>query len=575
LEESQLNARKSLALVALALAGVAPAHAQDSKARITVMTFKSAEKGMGAKAADELRNQIKDKFDVKDVYVLPSKDVNNTLEQSGFSASEPLAPNDEKALANLLRADEYITGTVSKAPTGDYTVAARMVLARDVTLSQALPPATNRKIGDAMDNVSKSVRDALKQMPGEQDCVSKARAGDNAGAIAAAEKGIAAYPQATLARLCLANVYYAQLQKATTHADSVTLANSVLGVTRVIAQQDPMSVAALTFNAQLYKVIGDSAQSRAALLALIRADPNNDKLITQVVNELAGSGHAAEAIPLVKELLDRTPGDPQLLRTSFLVDLAASDWQSAVAAGPELIRADTAAADTTYFTRMAAAYMNLNQATDSAQAITVLQAGVQKFPNNAEMLLSLASALRKANRVPESVVVLKRAIAANPNNPQALLLLADSYSQANQPDSVAALLQRAASLPGADKHTLAQYALGQGSNMYKAANASKDRAAYQAAIKMLQLSDGIEPSVDAKFIAGVSAFSVAQSSYNEANTSKSCPLATMAHDALVLAQTGIQAGMTNDTYKAGAAQYLPVITQFLPASAAQVKKFCK
>jgi hypothetical protein len=111
--------------------------------------------------------------------------------------------------------------------------------------------------------------------------------------------------------------------------------------------------------------------------------------------------------------------------------------------------------------------------------------------------------------------------------------------------------------------------------MYKAANASKDRAAYQAAIKMLQLSDGIEPSVDAKFIAGVSAFSVAQSSYNEANTSKSCPLATMAHDALVLAQTGIQAGMTNDTYKAGAAQYLPVITQFLPASAAQVKKFCK
>ena len=74
-----MNARYSLALAALALAGVAPVHAQDAKARITVMTFQSQEKGTGAKAADELRNQLKDKFNPKDVYVLPTKDVNNTL----------------------------------------------------------------------------------------------------------------------------------------------------------------------------------------------------------------------------------------------------------------------------------------------------------------------------------------------------------------------------------------------------------------------------------------------------------------------------------------------------------------
>ncbi|HEY8309354.1 MAG TPA: hypothetical protein VIG47_02300, partial [Gemmatimonadaceae bacterium] len=303
------------------------------------MTFQSAEKGTGAKAADQLRDQLKDKFNPKDVYVLPTKDVNNTLEQSGFSASEPLAANDEKALANLLRADEYVTGAISKTPTGPYTVDARMVLARDNTLSQALPVATAAKIGDAMDAVSKSVREAMKQLDGEHSCISKARGGDIPGALAAARQGIAAYPQATLARLCEANVFYSQYQKATTHADSVSLADSVLGVTRLIAQQDPKSVAALTFNAQLYKVIGDSAQARATLLALIRADPGNDKLITEIVNELAGSGHANDAIPLVKELLERSPGDPQLLHTAFLVYLAASDWQSAVATGPELIRA--------------------------------------------------------------------------------------------------------------------------------------------------------------------------------------------------------------------------------------------
>ena len=570
-----MNARYPLALSALALAAVTSAHAQDAKSRITVMTFQSSEKGAGAKAADQLRDQLRDKFDAKDVYVLPTKDVNNTLVQSGFSPTEPLAPSDEKALANLLRADEYVTGDITKGATGPFTVDARLVLARDNTLSQALPPATSPKIGDATDAVSKSVRDAMKQLDGEQECISKARGGDNAGALAAARKGVAAYPQATLARLCIANVFYTEYQKSANHADSVSLADSVLSVTRLIAQQDPMSVAALKFNAELYKVIGDSTDARATLLALIRADPTNDKLITQIVNELAGSGHAKDAEPLVKELLDRSPGDPQLLHTAFLVYLAANDWTQAIATGPELIHADTSAADPSYYTRMAAAYTNMGQASDSALAITTLQAGTQKYPNNPDLLLSLASSLRRANRAPEAVDVLKRAIAANPNNPQALLLLADSYSQANQPDSVGALLARAATLPGADKSTLSQYALGQGNNMYKAANASKDRNQFLAAIKMLQISDSIQPSVDAKFLTGVSAFSVAQSAYNEANTSKSCPLAQLAQQNLALAQTGFEAGATDDKYKPAATQYLPVIAQFLPASAAQVKKFCK
>ncbi|MDQ2890974.1 MAG: tetratricopeptide repeat protein, partial [Gemmatimonadota bacterium] len=275
--------------------------------------------------------------------------------------------------------------------------------------------------------------------------------------------------------------------------------------------------------------------------------------------------------------LDRSPGDPQLLHTAFLVYLAASDWQSAVTTGPELIRADTSAADASYYTRMAAAYMNMNQAADSALAITTLQAGADRFPSNSDLQLGLASSLRRANRAPEAVAVLKRALAANPNNPQALLLLADSYAQASPPqyDSVAAVLQRAAGSQGADKATIAQYALGQGNNMYKAANQSKDRNQFLSAIKMLQLSDAIQPSVDAKFLAGVSAFSVAQGAYNEANTSKSCPLAQLARDNLALAQTGLQAGAADDKYRAPANQFLPVIGQFRPAAEAQVKKFCR
>lgn len=570
-EEAQLNPRFSLAIAALTCAAASSANAQVAKTRITVMTFQSPDKGNGSKAADQLRDQLSKQFNAKDVYVLPTKDVTNTLESSGFSASEPLAPNDEKALANLLRADDYVTGQVTKTPTGAYQVATRLVITRDNTLSQALPAVTSGKVGDAMGNVAKAVKDAMRQLDAEQSCVSKARTGDAAGAVAAARQGIAAYPNATLARLCIANVYYTQYAKATTHADSLRLADSVLAVTRVIAQQDPSSTAALRFNAELYKVRGDSTQARQALVDLIRADPTNDKLIAQVVNELAGSGHAQDAEPLVKELIARNPGDPQALRTAFLVYLAASDWQNAVAAGPELIKADTAFADSSYYVRMATAYQNLN---DTTHALTALQSGVQKYPNNSTLLLQYASSLRKAGQSAQAADIIKRAVAARPNDPQAQLLLADTYAKANQPDSVATVLERAASLPGADKSTIAQYALGQGNDAYKAANASKDRADFQRAIKLLQLSDRVQPSTDAKFLTGAAAFSIAQSAATDANAQKSCTLAQTAHDALNLAATGLQAGATDDKYKAAAAQYLTYVPQFRPAIDAQVKKFC-
>ncbi|MGI8765549.1 MAG: tetratricopeptide repeat protein [Gemmatimonadaceae bacterium] len=567
-----MNSRFVVALAALTCAAAGSVHAQDAKSRITVMTFQSQEKGNGAKAADELRGRLTKQFNPKDVYVLPTKDVTNTLESSGFSASDPLAPTEEKALANLLRADDYVTGQVTKSPAGAYQVNARLVVTRDNTLSQALPVATSGKVADAMDAVAKSAKDAMRQLDGEQSCVNKARAGDAAGALAAARQGIAAYPNATLARLCMANVYYTQYAKATTHADSVRLADSVLTVTRVIAQQDPASTAALRFNAELYKVRGDSTQARQTLVQLIRADPTNDKLIGQVVNELAGSGHAQDAVPLVKELLARNPGDPPALRTAFLVYLAANDWQSAVTTGPELIKADTTAADSSYYVRMAAAYQALNQA---PQALATLQAGTQRYPKNTTLLLAYASGLRKSGQGAQAADIVRRAVAAKPNDPQALLLLADTYAQANQPDSVGAVLQRAATLPGADKNIIAQYALVQGNNAYKAANASKDRADFQRAIKLLQLSDQIQGSTDAKFLTGAAAFSIAQSAANDANTQKSCPLAQTAQTNLNLAAAGLQAGSTDDKYKAAATQYLTYVPQFRPAIDAQVKKFCR
>jgi hypothetical protein len=86
--------------------------------RVMVAVFRSGDKGLGVQAADAVRGRMGSEFPFKQVYVLPKQDITATLEASGFPVTEALEPHDQKALATLLRADEYVTGTATKTATG-------------------------------------------------------------------------------------------------------------------------------------------------------------------------------------------------------------------------------------------------------------------------------------------------------------------------------------------------------------------------------------------------------------------------------------------------------------------------
>jgi hypothetical protein len=62
---------------------------------------------------------------LKQLWVIPKNDVTATLEASGFPTTEALAPHDARALAQLLRADEYIVGTITKSDSAATTFVAR------------------------------------------------------------------------------------------------------------------------------------------------------------------------------------------------------------------------------------------------------------------------------------------------------------------------------------------------------------------------------------------------------------------------------------------------------------------
>jgi len=303
--------------------------------------------------------------------------------------------------------------------------------------------------------------------------------------------------------------------------------------------------------------------------SLAAADPTNIRLIQDVINEYAQLKHPEQAVPLIRDLLQNNPGDPQLLNLAWLVYLNAKDYQGAIDVGNEMVRVDTAQATANYYTRLAAAYGALNQPQKATEAAAL---GAKKFPNDAHLLLIAANSLFRAGQLQQALDAAKKAIAADPKNPQGYFLLATIQGALNQYDDVINTLNQAKTA-GADPSGLSQIALQQGSNAFKAGQASKDRADFQRAIRFLQLSDQLQSSADAKFLLGASAFSLGQSAVNDANDKKSCDLARMARDAFNLASINLPAG--GQKYPTEAAQLLTAIPQFTPAVDNEVKRFCK
>ncbi len=549
-----------IAMAAIVAVPVAGASAQrrppEPVPRVMVTTFQSAEKELGVKAAEELRNRITRDVDARKVFVIPKADIAKTLEASGYPTTEALQPNDAKALATLLRADEYIDGVVTKTPTG-VKVEARLILARDQNLGQPLPAVEVGKVEQAAAAISKSYQTAREQLAPEKECYTLFREGKNQEAVQKARSALSKYPNGTIAAVCLANAYSALKQQ-----------DSVLAVSERIVAADPRNIPALRFLAEIYQTKNDPKASQV-LTRLMAADPSNEKLREDVIVSLVRSNQAATAVPIVEEALAQNPGDPKTLNMAWRLYFAANQFEKALNVGEEMIRADTALADSTYYIRSAAAAASLNNPTRAAQ---IVSQGIARYPNNASLLVVQANALSKAGQNAQALTAINNALRVNPKvengYAQKILIL----TAMNVPDSVMNTI-RTAQAAGVDKKTLSQLALKMGSDAYKAGNASKNRTELQRAVSFLTLADQLDPSASAKFLSGASAFLIGQSAVTEAQDTKSCTLARLAKDSFSTAQENVPAGLQE--FPDAAKQLLTAIPQFTPAVDDQIRRFCK
>jgi tetratricopeptide (TPR) repeat protein len=537
--------------------------------RLLVAVFASNDRASGVQTADEVRTRVTNVTNIKQLYVIPKNDITNYLESSGYRADSSLGPTDLKELAKLLRADEILGGTVARTATG-MRIEPRLMLARDPTMAQPLPAVESGNARDAARQIERSLQEARKQLADNRACEDQIRAKAYDKAIAAARAGIAKYPNATIARLCLAQAF----QELKAGPDSV------LRVTDEIRRIDPRNSFALRVAYVAYKEKGESENAIRALLRLLALEPGNPTLIQTVINELAQLGKPAVALAIVDTVLMQNPGDPTLIRQKWLLQLAAGAadttsarvgfFTQALRTGEELVRLDTTLADSSYYERQIGAASAI--ADQPALAVEISSRATQRFPNSAYFWRLRAQSERRAGQLAQAQQSISRALSINPKLPNAYLFLAQLALDLGQADTAIAIARRAIA-EGEDKATWGAFLLAPTQASFKKAQDTKDVEEYRRALSFAQMSDSLASSPTAAFFIGVSSFSIGIDALQKAQKPKSCPLAQSAKEMLLLTQINMPRGGQVDA--ATAKTILDYVATYAPAADQMVKAYCK
>jgi tetratricopeptide (TPR) repeat protein len=550
--------------LALAFAGVLGAQTvrtpdADAKYTLVVPAFTSPDKTLGCKAAQEVRDRLDDDLNYHKLPVVPKDHVDQTLQASGFPVCDPITASDTKQLASQLRADYIVDGSVVKKGDSVY-IAPRLVLARDVSFAQPLPVARGRDAGAAAKVVSKEYQDALKQVPGENDCYNLARDSKYPQAVAAGRAAILAYPGSTLARLCIANIYEAQKQPP----------DSIIALTQQIIQVDSTNRRALELAGQAYYDKKDYDNAVRSWTRLIASDPSNTDLVERVVTQIVQSGHSDQALPIMDQVLKANPGDPKLEELDYRLLMVTRHYKDAVPLGDEVAKEDTAFADTLFYQRQVTAIAADSQPQKAAEEAA---RGLAKFPTNVTLQTMQAQQLINAGQLAQAKPVLINIVTKNPKASSAAILLATTYAQAGQNDSTLWALHLAAAADTASRTTASKFALTQGNIWYKKGNASKNMDTLDVAIRYLAYSDSLVASPTPKFLMGASAFTAGYVADQQGAQGKDCGLLKKAQDYFNVAQANVPAGL--QSYPEPAKQILTALQQVMPIVGKQIKAVCK
>jgi tetratricopeptide (TPR) repeat protein len=277
------------------------------------------------------------------------------------------------------------------------------------------------------------------------------------------------------------------------------------------------------------------------------------------------------AKPIIDEAVKQNPGDPSLIRLQWQVYLALKDWKGATTIGEEMIKTDTAAADSSFYNALVAAYVSDSQPQKASEAAARAAA---KFPNNAGFLVAQAQLSRQVGQLPQALAAINKAITIDGKNGAYYLQQAQIYTEMQQPDSAVGALRNALA-NGADKALVGGMALSAGNQIFRKFNTSKDTTDLMKALPIVLWADSVRASPTSALLIGAINLSMGNALIQAANDAKSCEMATRAGDMITEAQIALPKAAADEGNRATVAQLMTSVQTLSSFPDRQKAAFCK
>ncbi len=525
----------------------------------TPYVFASADSAAAVAVGSDLRERM-NRAAGSNFQVISREQMNEALVQWGYPQDAILTNNVSLLFAKQLNARTIVLSAMSREQDGRFSMTTRFAGVND---DAGFVVRRTQAVGETLEEFAKDLadefKDPIRAYKDAKECTNLAALPDKQrDALKAAEKALKRVPNQGLAEVCLAGMAKSSGQS----ADSV-----IAHLLRAV-EGDPLSLPAYTMLAEEYEAVGDTAKVIESFQSMLLIAPTNEALRENAIKLFNQYGHPEAAVAIADAGIERDPFNPDFYDLKANAHAVAGQMPEALAALAMVYDLDTLAVDSTYFLKV---MVFAEAAEDTVQLLRFAQIGSGRFPANVTLLEQLASAYASAGVLDSAIVVTTRLNELDPTTVIAALKTALALSNDRRVVDAIPFAEFVAVNGTEDERVNAANILMTGALPLLQEPRDLEGAA-QGSRKAIELVADDQPAIarTSNYILGLSSFLMVPALDEEAESTKSCELATQMDHLLTESRGALAAGReTNpdqvDTFLGYVSEYQTRVTSMIGA----------
>jgi tetratricopeptide (TPR) repeat protein len=385
-------------------------------------SFVSQDSVLSVAVGQAIRTRM-DKIVGASFFVIPREQMNDALKQFSYPLDAILTLPVQKTFAASLQARTLVASTLAKEKDGGrYTLTARFSgLNDDAGNVVSLVQSAGQKPEDLGAAVADGLEPAVKSFNDARACTDQAKTAPEK-AIAAAKKAIAVMPKHGTAHLCLAQIALSKATKKDSLEAAAHLRDAVVG--------DPLSLTAWTKLAEGYEAAGDTTKTVEALQQMLLIAPTNQPLRETAFKVFLRYERPEAAEQAAEEGLKLDPTNADLWDLLANARVYRGNFAGAVDALEQVVVNDSTKADSSFFLKIT---VMASQKPDTSRLLRWARQGVNKYPNNVELLKQLLTAYSLTGETDSAVAVTSRLMKTDTTATTPALVAAKALQDAKRP----------------------------------------------------------------------------------------------------------------------------------------------